>query len=129
MMTKDFEKYFPLPMTFDEKNSVIEASNGITLAYTSKYLVQGKQARNALKRTWRYAVQCANLMPEAAELLKSADEKLIDLCSTCWNAMDAAGLGRFVDCKNCNVESLDTSIKALLAKLEGGADDEARKGG
>ena len=57
-------------------------------------------------------------------LLKAADEKLLDLCRTCDNAMSDAGLGRFVDCKNCNVESLDTSIKELLAKLEGGAGDE-----
>lgn len=75
------------------------------------------------KTVMNYIIQCANLMPEVVALLKSADEKLIDLCNTCCNAMDAAGLGRFVDCKNCNVESLDTSIKALLVKLEGGADD------
>lgn len=75
------------------------------------------------KAAMNYIIQCANLMPEAVELLKTADKKLIDLCYTCFNAMDAAGLGRFVDCKNCNVESLDTGIKALLAKLEGGAEE------
>lgn len=68
-----------------------------------------------------YIIQCANLMPAAVELLKSADEKLLDLCCTCVNAMSEAGYS--VDCKNCNVESLDTNIKELLAKLEGGAEE------
>ena len=74
----------------------------------------------------RRMVDATNLMPEAARLLRSADEKLLALCRTCDNAMSDAGLGRFVDCKNCNVESLDTNIKELLAKLEGGADNEPR---
>ena len=107
MMTKDFEKYFPLPMTFDEKNSVIEASNGITLAYTSKYLVQGRQARNALKRTWRYAVQCSNLMPEAVAIIK-------DLCDA---AMAADSSIRGLEM----TEKVIQRAEALLAKLEGGA--------
>ena len=76
---------------------------------------------NAREDALKYLVQCANLMPEAARLLRSADEKLLDLCCTCVNAMTEAGY--FVDCKNCNVESLDTSIRALLAKLEGGAEE------
>ena len=84
-------------------------------------IAEGSVAERAEREALRYAVQCANLMPEAVELLRSADEKLLDLCCMCVNATSEAGY--FVDCKNCNVESLDTSIKALLAKLEGGAED------
>lgn len=113
MITKDFEKYFPLPMTFDEKNNVIEASNGITLAYTSKYLVQVGQARNALKRTWRYAVQCANLMPEAVELLGKCVSELQRRCDYC-----AGKDGRA--CIGCSNSETRAEIDALLAKLEGG---------
>ena len=121
MMTKDFEKYFPLPMTFDEKNSVIEASNGITLAYTSKYLVQGRQARNALKRTWRYAVQCSNLMSEAVEVLNEADDHMGALLAAVCD--DCPKLGT-EDCEECPPYKTLRKIGVLLAKLEGGADNE-----
>lgn len=123
-MKHKFEKYFPLPWHIEED----EAGQLRTLcpasgeAFMDFGIVEGPLDFDGYA-VQEHLVRCANLMPEAVALLKSADEKLIDLCNTCCNAMDAAGLGRFVDCKNCNVESLDTSIKALLAKLEGGADD------
>lgn len=133
-MKRDFEEYYPLPWT------VIKTKNGAFMVPNTEALTTEHWFKRSLKdglietfstnafpprvAALEYAVQCANLMPEAVELLKSADEKLLALCRTCDNAMSDAGLGRFVDCKNCNVESLDTSIKELLAKLEGGAEDE-----
>lgn len=123
MMTKDFEKYFPLPWHIEEDEAgqlrtLCPASGG---AFMDFGIVEGPLDFDGYD-VQEYLVQCANLMPEAVELLKSADEKLLDLCCTCVNAMSEAGYS--VDCKNCNVESLDTNIKELLAKLEGGAEDE-----
>lgn len=149
MITKDFEKYYPLPWRIDSRQSCYDmgyvedfiflnlngdrgahASKGVPslIDFTARNRVdmwaEGYSLEQARMDALKYLVKCANLMPEAVELLKSADEKLLALCRTCDNAMSDAGLGRFVDCKNCNVESLDTSIKELLAKLEGGAEDE-----
>lgn len=114
---RKLEKDFSLPWHLQR---VGEASEIITASGNPLFYIKcGKteQDWNACK----YLVHCANLMPAAVELLKSADEKLLDLCCTCVNAMSEAGYS--VDCKNCNVESLDTNIKELLAKLEGGADE------
>ena len=114
---RKLEKDFSLPWHLQR---VGEASEIITASGNPLFYIKcGKteQDWNACK----YLVHCANLMPEAVELLKSADEKLLDLCCTCVNAMSEAGYS--VDCKNCNVESLDTNIKELLAKLEGGTDN------
>ena len=141
-MKRDFEEYFSLPWSIKrrtvcwemgvEENFVYLDLNGESGEHASEgvpSLVDFTARRhnvdfdkydvdNAREDALKYLVQCANLMPEAVELLRSADEKLLDLCCTCVNAMSEAGYS--VDCKNCNVESLDTSIRALLAKLEGG---------
>lgn len=144
-MKREFEEYFPLPwsvkcrqacydMDFREEfvmldMNAVEGQDGkrppSLIDFTARGSYDHLNGRDpileARKDALKYLVQCANLMPEAARLLRSADEKLLDLCRTCVNAMTEAGY--FVDCKNCNVENLDTSIRALLAKLEGGEDD------
>ena len=118
MMTKDFEKYFPLPWEV----KIIDTATFIQSEFEpGEHTIEFNADNIAHVDALEYMVKCANLMPEAARLLRSADEKLLDLCRTCVNAMTEAGY--FVDCKNCNVENLDTSIRALLAKLEGGAED------
>ena len=120
-MKRDFEKLFSLPWAIQRKGTWehINSHNGEGL----NICIMPYTDFEPKKAARQYLVQCANLMPEAVELLKAADEKLLDLCRTCDNAMSEAGY--LVDCKNCNVESLDTNIKELLAKLEGGADDNA----
>ena len=117
-LVKSFQDAYALPWTikhYGEFDAIFSAGE-LRLCYVSRPDTERKRAAMS------YLVHCANLMPEAVELLKSADEKLLDLCCMCVNAMSEAGYS--VDCKNCNVESLDTNIKELLAKLEGGAEDE-----
>ena len=126
-LTKSFEQDFPLPFHIeeDETGQLRTLCPASGTAFMDFGIVEGPLDFDGYD-VQEYLVQCANLMPEAVELLKAADEKLLGLCRTCDNAMSEAGLGRFVDCKNCNVESLDTSIRALLVKLGGGNDNEPR---
>lgn len=114
---KRIEERHPLPWEYRDYNNI-----GVVLDADER-LVFFSSIKDNLNReeTLRFLVSRANFMPEAVRLLKSADEKLLVLCHMCDNATSEAGY--LVDCKNCNVESLDTSIKELLAKLEGGANE------
>ena len=56
-----------------------------------------------------YLVHCANLMPEAVELLKAAQETMNEACTVC-----AEDLGE--RCATCDREEIDRRITALLAK-------------
>lgn len=60
-----------------------------------------------------YAVACANLMPEAVELLDDAQNIMKWTCELC----DGEACGR---CGGCDVKGIGSRIAALLAKLEGG---------
>ena len=60
-----------------------------------------------------YAVACANLMPEAVELLGKCVSELRRRCDYC-----ASKDGRA--CIHCSNSETRTEIYALLAKLEGG---------
>lgn len=71
-----------------------------------------KEGRAALE----YMVKCANLFPEAVELLKAAQETMNEACTVC-----AEDLGE--RCATCDREEIDRRITALLAKLEGGIDN------
>lgn len=64
------------------------------------------------KAAMNYIIQCANLMPEAVELLKAAQETMNEACTVC-----AEDLGE--RCATCDREEIDRRITALLAKLEG----------
>lgn len=63
-----------------------------------------------------YAVACANLMSEAVELLDDAQNIMKWTCELC----DGEACGR---CGGCDVKGIGSRIAALLAKLEGGADE------
>lgn len=102
MITKDFEKYFPLPWKmhrFGEGDNIITAS-GEPLCY----IKCGKTEQN--RNACQYLVRCANLMPEAVAVIKD--------------------LVMIMEQPDYAPESLDYSdyvvqrAKELLAKLEGG---------
>lgn len=114
MMTKDFEKYFPLPWNIETDED--ESFWMITPARGSSFLDFGtiKVPKYAdVRDVMNYIVQCANLMPEAVELLKAAQETMNEACTVC-----AEDLGE--RCAICDREEIDRRITALLAKLEGG---------
>ena len=64
-----------------------------------------------------YAVACANLMPEAVELLGKCAIEMQKRCDYC------AGKGGRA-CIGCSNSEMRTEIHALLAQLEGGAETE-----
>ena len=65
------------------------------------------------KAARQYLVQCANLMPEAVELLGKCAREIQNRCDFCAGSYGRACIG----CSNLETRS---EIHALLAKLEGG---------
>lgn len=111
MMTKDFEKYFPLPWKAQCRGTWehIDAENGkgcnICIIPATDY--EPKKAAR------QYLVQCANLMPEAVELLGKCAREIQNRCDFCAGSYGRACIG----CSNLETRA---EIHALLAKLEGG---------
>lgn len=117
MMTKDFEKYFPLPWHIEEEETgqlrtLCPASGE---AFMDFGIVEGPLDFDGYD-VQEYLVQCANLMPEAVELLDDAQNIMKWTCELC----DGEACGR---CGGCDVKGIGSRIAALLAKLEGGADE------
>lgn len=106
-MKRDFEKYFPLPLSNGFSKFI--AANGDTLDVNI--------LADRHDEFMNYIVQCANLMPEAVRLLDEALRIIEKACIACAN-VDA------YHCGLCKREETTREIKALLAKLEGGAEDE-----
>ena len=114
MMTKDFEKYFPLPWEV----KIIDTATFIQSEFEpGEHTIKFNADNIAHVDALEYMVKCANLMPEAVELLKAAQETMNEACTVC-----AEDLGE--RCATCDREEIDRRITALLAKLEGGAEDE-----
>lgn len=114
-LTRDFEKYFSLPWeTTKEKDIVFIKGQDWDIPVV---IAEGSITECAEREALQYAVQCANLMPEAVELLKAAQETMNEACTVC-----AEDLGE--RCATCDREEIDCRITAFLSKLEGGADDE-----
>ena len=119
MMTKDFEKYFPLPWTvIEHKNGAFMKQNAALITGKKGYkesvelgLVEEFSVNSFPPRVaaLKYAVKCANLMPEAVEVIRD--------------------LVKIVSQPDYDPDSLDYSdhvvrrAEELLAKLEGGAED------
>lgn len=88
-------------------------------------LYMGEKINNYLLSTNRsnvfpvleFMAKSANLMPEAVELLDDAQNIMKWTCELC----DGEACGR---CGGCDVKGIGSRIAALLAKLEGGADDD-----
>ena len=114
MMTKDFEKYFPLPWEV----KIIDTATFIQSEFEpGEHTIKFNADNIAHVDALEYMVKCANLMPEAVELLKAAQETMNEACTVC-----AEDLGE--RCATCDREEIDRHITALLAKLEGGAETE-----
>ena len=141
-MKHDFEEYFPLPWSIKHRTVCYEMGAGENFVYldlngeSSKHVSEGvpslvdftarghydhlkgrDETMEARKGTLEYLVQCANLMPEAARLLNEALRIIEKACIACAN-IDA------YHCGLCGREETTREIKALLAKLEGGAETE-----
>lgn len=117
-MKHKFEKYFPLP--WDIETDEDESYWMITPARGSSFLDFGaiKVPKFAdVRDVMNYIILCANLMPEAVELLKDTNTKLKRLCEIC----GTENIGN--ECIRCTMPGLVTRVDALLAKLEGGAED------
>lgn len=126
-MKRDFEEYFPLPW------AVIEHPNGAFMKPNAAAITGNRGFKESVESEFletfrvnpfpprvsalKYAVQCANLMPEAVRLLNEALRIIEKACIACAN-IDA------YHCGFCGREETTQEIKELLAKLEGGAEDE-----
>lgn len=114
-MKRDFEKLFPLPWTIQRKGTwehIINSHNGEGLNICIRPYTDFEPKKAARQ----HLVQCANLMPEAVRLLNEALRIIEKACIACAN-IDA------YHCGFCGREETTREIKALLAKLEGGANN------
>ena len=135
-MKRDFEEYFPLPWSIKHRQQCYDmgyTEDFFMLDLNSKgqgddvppslvdftarggydHLKDRDDIEEARKAVLAYIVTCANLFPEAVELLKAAQETMNEACTVC-----AEDLGE--RCATCDREEIDRRITALLAKLEGG---------
>lgn len=114
MITKDFEKYFSLPWeTTKEKDIVFIKGQDWDIPVV---IAEGSITECAEREALQYAVRCANLMPEAVELLGKCAREIQNRCDFC-----AGSYGRA--CIGCSNSETRAEIHALLAKLEGGAEE------
>lgn len=109
MMTREFEKYFPLPLSYDAVRGEMKTYGGIVVMQPSLGLMSNEQAEYADDFA-RYLATCANLMPEAKLALRRARAALTRVCKECEEKI----------CGECIVRAADESAKSCLAKLEGG---------
>lgn len=114
MMTKDFEKYFPLPWHIEED----EAGQLRTLcpasgeAFMDFGIVEGPLDFDGYD-VQEYLVRCANLMPEAVVLFGIVEE-VLTLCAT-----------RTFDAETKHLLSHTAeAVQTFRKKLEGGAETE-----
>ena len=106
-LTKSFEKEFPLPWGVEFRDT---AAFIRPVDMPEQYSIFLDTNIPDHIGAIRYAVQCSNLMPEAVAIIK-------DLCDA---AMAADSSIRGLEM----TEKVIQRAEALLAKLEGGAEDE-----
>ena len=116
-MKHDFEKLFSLPWAIQRKGTWehINSHNGEGL----NICIMPYTDFEPKKAARQYLIQCSNLMPEAVKLLNEALRIIEKACIACAN-IDA------YHCGLCGREETTREIKELLAKLEGGNDNEPR---
>lgn len=110
-LTKSFEQEFPLPFHIeeDETGQLRTLCPASGTAFMDFGIVEGPLDFDGYD-VQEYLVRCANLMPEAVAIIK-------DLCDA---AMAADSSIRGLEM----TEKVIQRAEALLAKLEGGAEDE-----
>lgn len=100
MMAKDFEKYFPLPWEV----KIIDTATFIQSEFEpGEHTIKFNADNIAHVDALEYMVKCANLMPEAVEVIR-----------------DLIGIAAVLD---YGADNAVTRAKQLLAKLEGGAEE------
>ena len=106
MMTKDFEKYFPLPWEV----KIIDTATFIQSEFEpGEHTIKFNADNIAHVDALEYMVKCANLMPEAVEVIRD----LVQLASPPGYDPDSLDYADYVVGR----------AEELLAKLEGGEDD------
>ena len=106
-MKREFEKYFPLPWEV----KIIDTATFIQSEFEpGEHTIKFNADNIAHVDALEYMVKCANLMPETVAIIK-------DLCDA---AMAADSSIRGLEM----TEKVIQRAEALLAKLEGGAEDE-----
>lgn len=104
MITKNFEEHFPLPWHIEEEETgqlrTLCPASGT--AFMDFGIVEGPLDFDGYD-VQEYLVKCANLMPEAVEVIR-----------------DLIGIAAVLD---YGADNAVTRAKQLLAKLEGGADN------
>ena len=118
MMTKDFEKYFPL--SWEVK--IIDTATFIQSEFEpGEHTIKFNADNIAHVDALEYMVKCANLMPEAVEIIKMACfSPCRDLCKYAKNGAPSVDVP---ECDDCPEGAYYERAKAFLAKLEGGEDD------
>ena len=113
-LTKSFEKEFPLPWGVEFRDT---AAFIRPVDMPEQYSIFLDTNIPDHIGAVRYAVQCANLMPECVNMLKEADmymtSMLVGLCNDCPDKGTEM-------CRVCKLKTVLDDIKTLLAKLEGG---------
>lgn len=110
-LTKEFEKYFPLPLKYNEIHERITDGNRLPLLIMDFMGMSEEQAENH-SVLGTYLVQCANLMPEAVTLFGIVEE-VLTLCAT--RTFDA-------ETKHLLSHTAET-IQTFKKKMEGGANN------
>ena len=122
-MKRDFEEYFPLPFHIeeDEMGQLRTLCPASGTAFMDFGIVEGPLDFDGYD-VQEYLVKCANLMPEAVEIIKMACfSPCRDLCKYAKNGAPSVDVP---ECDYCPEGAYYERAKAFLAKLEGGMKDD-----
>lgn len=111
VFAREFEKYFPLPLSYDNVRCLIKDNNGHFIMKPAWGNMTNEQTEYTDDFA-RHLVTCANLMPEAERLIRYAIKREMEICKQCQHKND--------DCSYCRKSEQDLDMKNFLAKLEGG---------
>ena len=122
-LTKSFEQDFPLPFHIeeDETGQLRTLCPASGTAFMDFGIVEGPLDFDGYD-VQEYLVKCANLMPEAVEIIKMACfSPCRDLCKYAKNGAPSVDVP---ECDYCPEGAYYERAKAFLAKLEGGMKDD-----
>lgn len=111
---KDFEELFPLPFKYDDVHGQLKDKDAMCLMTVNYMGMTSEQVEND-SVLGDYLTTCANLMPEAIEIIKYALEQESARCEQCQRKNQ--------DCPSCRHSDRIYNMKKLLAKLEGGGNN------
>ena len=121
-LTKSFEQEFPLPFHIeeDETGQLRTLCPASGTAFMDFGIVEGPLDFDGYD-VQDYLVKCANLMPEAVEIIKMACfSPCRDLCKCAKNGAPSVDVP---ECDDCPEGAYYERAKSFLAKLEGGANE------